>query len=126
MMKLKTAILLCASLTGALTCVSAASSDVFSGYTLLKQETREMQDDDFLNQGMEAVSKGAVMFSAEGKKGMSCAACHGEVGKKLNVMNLAKYPILDTKTKHILTLQQRVINMGAEQLGNDPVKYESK
>jgi sulfur-oxidizing protein SoxA len=126
MMKLKTtAMLLGASLTTALFCASAFSAEVFSGYTLLKQETKEMQDDDFLNQGMEAVAKGAAMFSAPGKNGKSCTSCHGEGGKKLDPKRIAQYPVLDDKTRRPITLQQRILNEWTEQTGNAPLKYES-
>jgi len=124
-MKLKTAMLLGAGMTVALSCASAFSGEVFSGYTLLKKETREMQDDDFQNQGLESVAKGAAMFSTQGKNGKSCTTCHGEGGKKLDPKRIAQYPVLDAKTKRPITLQQRVINEWAEQLGNAPLKYES-
>jgi sulfur-oxidizing protein SoxA len=124
-MKLKTAILLGAGLASALSCASTFSADVFSGYTLLKQETKEMQDDDFMNQGMETVVKGAALFSAMGKNGKSCTTCHGEGGKKLDPKRIAQYPVLDTNTKRPITLQQRILNMWAEQVGNGPLKYES-
>lgn len=124
-MKLKTAILVGASLTAAVSCVSVFSSDVFSGYTLLKKETKEMQDDDFQNQGMEAVAKGAAMFSTKGKNGKSCTTCHDEGGKQLDPKRIAQYPVLDSKTKRPITLQQRILNEWSEQLGNPPLKYES-
>lgn len=125
MMKLKTAILLGAGLGTALSCASAFSGEVFSGYTVLQQSTKEMQDDDFLNLGMEAVAKGAKLFSAQGKNGKSCTTCHGENGKKLDPKRIAQYPVLDAKTKRPITLQQRIIDEWAERLGNAPLKYES-
>jgi L-cysteine S-thiosulfotransferase len=124
-MKLKTAMLLGAGLTALCTCAYGFSGEAFSGYTLLKQETKEMQDDDFMNPGMEGVAKGAAMFARQGPKGVSCASCHGEGGKKLDPKHIAQYPVLDSKTKRPITLQQRVINEWAEQLGNAPLKYES-
>jgi len=125
MMKLKTAMLMGAGLSVALSCTSAFSGEVFSGYTLLKQETREMQDDDFMNLGMETVTKGAKLFSTKGKNEKSCATCHGEGGKKLDPKRIAQYPVLDAKTQRPITLQQRIINEWTEQLGNAPLKYES-
>ncbi len=124
-MKLKTAMILGAGLAAALSCASAFSADVFSGYTLLKKETKAMQDDDFQNQGMEAVAKGAAMFSAQGQNGKSCSTCHGEGGKKLVPKHIARYPVLDAKTHRPITLQQRILNEWAERLGNAPLKYES-
>jgi sulfur-oxidizing protein SoxA len=125
MMKLKTATLLGAALTGGLFGASAFSGEVYSGYTLLKQETKEMQDDDFMNLGMGAVDKGAAIFSAKGNNGTACATCHGEGGNKLDATRIAQYPVLDSKTKRPITLQQRIINEWAEHMGNAPLKYES-
>jgi L-cysteine S-thiosulfotransferase len=124
-MKLKTAIVLAAGFAAMCAYASAFSGEVFSGYTLLKQETKDMQDDDFMNPGMEAVAKGAAMFSTQGKKGVSCASCHGEGGKKLDPKHIAQYPVLDSKTKRPITLQQRIINEWTEQLGKAPLQYES-
>lgn len=104
---------------------SAFSADVFSGYTLLKQETKEMQDDDFLNQGMSSVARGATLFSGAGKNGKSCESCHEKGGKKLDPKAIATFPILDKKTQRPVTLQQYVINKWTEVLGNEPLKYES-
>ena len=103
----------------------AYSAEVFSGYTLLKQETKEMQDDDFLNQGMATVEKGAKLFSRPGKNGKSCESCHEAKGKKLDPKQIATFPILDKKTQRPITLQQYVINKWTEVLGNEPLKYES-
>jgi len=124
-MKLKTTILLSTGIAALCAYVSAFSAEPFSGYTLLKQETKEMQDDDFVNPGMEAIAKGTAMFSASGKNGKSCASCHGEGGKKLDPRRLAQYPVLDAKTKRPISLQQRILNEWTEQLGNAPLKYES-
>jgi sulfur-oxidizing protein SoxA len=124
-MKLRTAIIVGVCATTAQLSTGAFSADVFSGYTLLKQETKEMQDDDFLNQGMTAVAKGATLFASIGKNGKSCETCHGQGGKRLDLKLIASYPVLDSKTQRPITLQQRVINMWSETLGNAPLKYES-
>ncbi len=124
-MKLKTTIILSAGFATLCAGAGAFSAEPFSGYTLLRQETRAMQDDDFSNPGMEAVAKGAAMFTAIGKSGKSCSTCHGEDGKQLDAKHLARYPVLDARTKRPITLQQRVINEWAEQNGNAPLKYES-
>lgn len=124
-MKLKTTILLSTGMVALCTYASAFSADAFSGYTLLQRETKEMQDDDFVNPGMEAVGKGATMFATAGKSNKACSSCHGEGGKKLDPKRLAQYPVLDAKTKKPITLQQRVINEWAEHTGNAQLKYES-
>jgi sulfur-oxidizing protein SoxA len=125
-MKLNSTILVSAGFAALCACAGAIAGEVFSGYTLLQQATKDMQDDDFMNPGMAAVAKGAALFSAQGKKAVSCASCHGEGGKKLDPKRIAQYPVLDAKTKRPVTLQQRILNEWAEQLGNAPLKYESE
>ncbi len=125
-MKLKKTIMIVGMSAAAIQLSSTAySAELFSGYTLLKQETREMQDDDFLNQGMTSVARGATLFSGVGKNGKSCESCHEKGGKKLDTKVIATFPILDKKTQRPVTLQQYVINKWTEVLGNAPLKYES-
>jgi L-cysteine S-thiosulfotransferase len=124
-MKPKTAMLWGAGITALSIYANASPRQVNSGYTLLKQETRHMQDDDFMNPGMEGVARGTALFSAPGRNGKSCASCHGAGGKKFDVKHIAQYPVLDAKTKRPITLQQRILNEWAERLGNVPLKYES-
>lgn len=104
---------------------NASTGEVYSGYALLKQETRDMQDVDFMNPGMGGVARGAALFSAPGRNGKSCASCHGAGGKKFDVKRLAQYPVWYSKTKRPMTLQQRIINEWTERLGNAPIEYES-
>jgi len=107
-----------------MSCYAASSEDLFSGYTLLREDSKAMQDDDFMNPGLETVAKGAAMFASKGKNGQTCANCHDQPGKKLNPNLIAKYPVLDATTQKPITLQQRVINEWTSRLGNSPLKYE--
>lgn len=124
-MKLKSITIISAFMLTAQAGMSVQSAELFSGYTLLKQETKEMQDDDFLNQGMEAVEKGKKLFASMGKNGKSCETCHGQDGKKLDPKVIATYPVLNPKTQRPVTLQQHILNEWTENLGNAPLKYES-
>jgi sulfur-oxidizing protein SoxA len=124
-MKLRSTIIAGACVVAAQAGMSALSAEVYSGYTLLKHETREMQDDDFLNQGMEAVERGKKLFASVGKNGKSCETCHGQGGKKLAPKVIATYPVLNNKSQRPITLQQHVIDEWTEKLGNAPLKYES-
>ena len=124
-MKLKTALALGAGFGALCTYADAFSAEVYSGYTLLRQETKDMQDDDFMNPGMGALARGAAMFTTPNAKGVSCASCHGADGKKLSAKRIAQYPVLDAKSKRPITLQQRVINESSERLGITTLKYES-
>lgn len=82
-----------------------------SGYEYVTDETRAMQDDDFANPGLLAVETGQELFNqVHGKSGKSCASCHGEEGEKFDKASLATYPVYDTETKQIITLQKRIKN----------------
>ncbi|HIP69678.1 MAG TPA: sulfur oxidation c-type cytochrome SoxA [Chromatiales bacterium] len=97
-----------------------------SGYEYLSKESKEMQDDDFLNPGMQAVDAGAEAFKKAGANGKSCGSCHGEDGSKLDPKRIAMYPVYDEKLKKPVTLQQRIHMESEEQLGNKPMKYDGK
>lgn len=104
--------------------VSTANAGPKSGYEFMKAETREMQDDDFLNPGMAAVEAGKEMFDTEGPSGKSCASCHGEEGDKFDPKHLAMYPVFDEKLARPITLQQRIHNCSVNNVGNKPMKYD--
>jgi L-cysteine S-thiosulfotransferase len=124
-MKAKTVMLWGAGIAALGVFANASPAELYSGYTLLKQETREMQDDDFLNPGMEGLVRGAALFSAPGRNGNSCASCHGARGEKFDVKHIAQYPVWDSRAKRPITLQQRILDEWGERLGNAPLKYES-
>jgi len=89
--------------------VGHANAEPRSGYEFVKAETREMQDDDFANPGLHAVDVGEELFNQKYKSsGKSCASCHGEKGERLNTKSIAKYPVYSSKTKKIISLQQRI------------------
>lgn len=68
-----------------------------------------MQDDDFANPGLLTVEYGAELFNQKHvKKNQSCADCHGDEGEKLNVKEIARYPLYDSESKQIVSLQKRI------------------
>lgn len=89
-----------------------------SGYDFVKDETREMQDDEFQNPGFIAVEKGRELFNQQPASGKSCASCHGEAGEKLEVKNLARYPIYSKEEGGIVRLDDR-INLCREKQAGD-------
>ena len=95
-----------------------------SGYDYLMAETKEMQDDDFLNPGATALEDGLEMFNTPGANGKSCGSCHGEEGEDLDVKRIAAYPVYDEKLKKPVTLQQRIHSCWTDNLGNQPLKYD--
>jgi len=103
----------------------ALAAELKSGYEFLSAESKEMQDDDFLNSGMQSVDAGAELFNTQSANGKSCGTCHGEDGAKLDVKNLAKYPVFDDKLNKPVTLQQRIHMESEQRLGNKPMKYDS-
>lgn len=92
-----------------------------SGHEFVKDETREMQDDEFQNPGFIAVEAGRVLFNAQPASGKSCASCHGEAGEKLAVNNLARYPIYDKAQGGIVRLQDKIMSCREQQSGEAPL-----
>lgn len=92
-----------------------------SGYEFVKDETRAMQDDDVENTGFIAVEQGRELFNQSSASGKSCASCHGEMGEKLDVKNLARYPIYDKALGGIVRLDDRVNSCREKQSGETPL-----
>ena len=92
-----------------------------SGHEFVKDETREMQDDEFQNPGFIAVEAGRVLFNAKPASGKSCASCHGEAGEKLDVKNLARYPIYAKEQGGIVRLQDKIMSCREKQSGETPL-----
>ena len=100
---------------------SAGAFEAKSGYDYIKPDTRAMQDDDFENPGMLAVERGAELFSQKQPgAGKACSECHGKDGEKLDTKSLARYPVYDTNTKEIITLQERIRNC-RKNTGSEPL-----
>jgi sulfur-oxidizing protein SoxA len=102
-----------------------AGAEPKSGYEFLQQESKDMQDDDFMNPGMNSVAAGAESFRAVGKNGKSCASCHGENGDGLDTARIAAYPVFDAVLGKPLTLQQQIHICWTDKLKNEPLKYDS-
>ena len=91
--------------------VGSVFAEPRSGYEFIKPETRIMQDDDFSNPGLIAVERGEELFNqTHNSSGKSCAGCHGEAGEKLDTREIARYPVYNSNTKEIVTLQKRISN----------------
>jgi len=102
-----------------------AGAEPKSGYEYLQQESREMQDDDFMNPGMAAVESGAALFRTAGQSGKSCASCHGDGGEKLDTASIARYPVYSDRLGRPVTLQQQIHICWTDNLKNEPLKYDS-
>lgn len=91
--------------------VNNVYAEARSGYEYITPDTRIMQDDDFANPGLMTVDRGEELFNQKhNKSNKSCADCHGEEGEKLNTKEIARYPVYNTNTNEIITLQKRISN----------------
>ncbi len=91
--------------------VNGVAAEPRSGYEFITSDTREMQDDDFANPGLLTVERGEELFNQKHvSNNKSCADCHGEGGEKFNTKEIARYPVYNSKTKEIITLQKRIKN----------------
>jgi L-cysteine S-thiosulfotransferase len=100
--------ILCALVLG-LVITPAMANEPRSGYEFIKPESRDMQDDDFANPGYLAVDRGEELFNtlASGAD-RTCAKCHGEQGEGLDVQRIAQYPLYDSDTEEIVSLQTQI------------------
>lgn len=100
-----------------------ADSGVKSGYEYIKEETRQMQDDEFENPGYLAVDRGQELFRRQPDAGKSCASCHGEDGERLEPKKIARYPVYDQGLGGIVRLQDRIRNCQEQKAGTGALPY---
>lgn len=111
----------------ALLCASAsvlAWDKPVSGYAYLPEQIQQMQDDEFGNPGMVTVDEGGTLFRTPGYNGKSCASCHGDGGRKLDPMAIARYPVYSAAHRGPLTLQQRIAYCREQRLDEFPLTYD--
>jgi sulfur-oxidizing protein SoxA len=97
-----------------------------SGYLYLGDQTRALQDDDFLNPGMFAVDYGRDLWnSVEGTEGFSCASCHGDAEQTLQGV-ATRFPRYDARRDRIINLELMINRERAERMGAAPYDYESE
>lgn len=96
-----------------------------SGYLYMDEETRDLQDDDFLNPGMFAVDAGRELWEqTDPVSGKSCTSCHGDAETSMRGV-AARYPIYDEETGGLVNLELRINQMLTETMGAEPLAYES-
>ncbi len=109
------------------TASQAETTGPVSGYAFLQKETQQMQDDDFLNPGMQWVEAGKEMFNTlQGENGKTCAACHGEDGSKLDPKRIAQYPVYSETLGKPVTLQNQVNACWTKRMGYHPLPYDTE
>jgi sulfur-oxidizing protein SoxA len=96
-----------------------------SGYQDASPETRAMQDDDASNPGFLWVQQGEALWSQRtGSAAHSCADCHG--GSAVSMRGVAaRYPVVDAKLGHPITLAQRIEQCRIERQGAEALKPDS-
>src|SRR5690348_9498276 len=83
-------------------------SELRSGYDMMRQETRAIQDDDATNPGMLWVLEGQTLWKAKPDPGSrSCADCHGDAAASMKGV-AARYPAFDEAAGHPVDLEQRI------------------
>ena len=97
-----------------------------SGYLYLGEQTRALQDDDFLNPGIFAVEQGEALWNAErAHPGPSCAACHGEAATSMRGV-AARYPQYDAERGGIVNLELRINELHLKYTEAELLPYESE
>ena len=112
-------------LISVLALTTAYAQQPLSGFDYLMQEMQEMQLDDFGNPGMLTVDAGEILFSTPGENGKSCASCHGDDGSKLDIKNIASYPVYSADLKKPLTLRAQILLCQDERIGSPALKHSS-
>lgn len=96
-----------------------------SGYLYMGEDTRALQDDDFLNPGMFAVERGREIWSrVEGEAGQSCASCHGDAETSMRGV-AARYPVFDAAANGLVNLEGRINAERAGRMKAAPLQLES-
>jgi sulfur-oxidizing protein SoxA len=97
-----------------------------SGYLYLGEQTRALQDDDFLNSGIFAVERGEEIWNAErAHPGPSCASCHGDAATSMRGV-AARYPQYDSERGGIVNLELRINEWHSKYTEAAPLPYESE
>ena len=94
-----------------------------SGSAFLGEDLRALQADEFANPGMLWVERGEKLWrEPAGKKGLACASCHKEVNMRWVA---ARYPRIDSRSRKLLDLEDRINRCRAERMNAEPLRYES-
>lgn len=100
------------------------SGDAYTGFVTATDETREMQQDDFMNPGMLWVEKGMELWeTADGSVGKSCQDCHGSIEDMKGVAT--RYPTTHEESGKFFNIETRINECREQLMGAKPWKYES-
>jgi len=97
-----------------------------SGYDLMRQETRSIQDDDAANPGMLWVIEGKDLWNEKTDPGSrSCADCHGDASVSMKGV-AARYPAFSAAAGRPVDLEQRINLCRTTQQHAAPLAFESR
>lgn len=100
-------------------------SELISGYYFRTPETRELQDDDFMNPAFIWMERGAELWStAEGEAGKACTTCHEDAEDSMTGVG-ASYPKYHEASGKLINLEQRINLCRTENMQAEPWKWES-
>ena len=105
--------------------LSDTLDEIMSGWRFRSEGTQAMQADDFDNPAMAAVDGALEAWNTvEGKKGKSCASCHGDVEESM-VGIRAVYPKWNEKAGEVRTLAMQINDCRENQMGAEKYGYTS-
>lgn len=94
-----------------------------SGTLYLSRETRQLQDDEFLNPATFAVERGKALWSSpQPGTALSCASCHDEASMRGVA---ARYPAWDVRLGRVVDLTGRLNDERSRRFGLPPLGYEA-
>ncbi len=99
---------------------------IYSGWVFRTDETRAMQEDDFINPGMLYVEQGHDAFNtAMGTEGQSCASCHENPESLAHVR--PTYPQWDAERGVVQTVEMQILECQTERMGMaEPYGYNTQ
>lgn len=94
-----------------------------SGTLYLSRETRQLQDDEFLNPATFAVERGKALWASPAPgSARSCASCHDEASMRGVA---ARYPAWDQRLERVTDLTGKVNDERGRHFALPPLGYES-
>jgi sulfur-oxidizing protein SoxA len=103
-----------------------AAGESRSGYLFAAPETRDMEDDDFINPAFLWVDRGEELWSTvDGEAGKSCMSCHNDAEDSMKGVG-ARYPVYYEAWKKPINLEQRINLCRKENMKAKEWKWESQ
>jgi sulfur-oxidizing protein SoxA len=97
---------------------------LYSGWRFRKEETQDLQTDDFDNPGFVSVALGEELWStATGSKGKSCASCHNEASESMKGVR-ASMPKWDKDLGKPISLEQQINECLVDRMGAKKLKFD--